>query len=142
MAISPPSDLVLDVIKAADPVALKDATAKLKRLSRIPVSEAMSFAETFEARAPKFHVAGVHGAAAPVEAASRQTPVEKFEALILHQFVETMLPDDAANVFGEGATGEIWKSMLAEQVGNQMAASGGIGIADLLSDNLKDKNKA
>lgn len=75
------------------------------------------------------------GATRPAEVRNT-SPAHKFEALVLHQFVETMLPDDASTVFGEGSTGEIWKSMLAEQVADQMASSGGIGIADLLSDTL------
>jgi Rod binding domain-containing protein len=62
--------------------------------------------------------------------------------MILSQFVETMLPDDSEAVFGSGTAGEIWKSMLAEQVANQLAASGGVGIAGLISDTLEKGVKA
>lgn len=136
MAIAPPSDLVLDVVRAADPLERAEAVGKLQRLAATAgtasVGEASFKAAIDDSRAASTRVAGTQG---PILAA--QSPAQKFEALVLHQFVETMLPDDASTVFGEGATGEIWKSMLAEQVANQLAASGGIGIAGLLSDDLK-----
>ncbi|WP_153772083.1 rod-binding protein [Labrenzia sp. CE80] len=139
MAISPPSDLILEVSRAANPVDLREATTKLSRLSRSSGAGELSFAEAMGPNQfPSFaSISSTRDTSSVVRSAS-QSPAEKFEALVLHQFVETMLPDDAGQVFGEGATGEIWKSMLAEQVGNQIAASGGVGIADLLSTTLKD----
>jgi len=135
MAISPPSDLILDVAKAADPVSLQDATNRLRSIAvsgsgagfELAFSDASNRAETAFTR---------YSAKASGVAAAEKSPAEKFEAMILSQFVETMLPENAETVFGEGATGEIWKSMLAEQVANQLAASGGVGIADMLSDTL------
>ena len=57
----------------------------------------------------------------------------KFEAFILQMFVESMLPKDASDVFGKGTAGTIWRSMLAEQIGNEMAKGNGIGIAKQLA---------
>ena len=48
-------------------------------------------------------------------------------------FVESMLPKDASDVFGKGTAGTIWRSMLAEQIGNEMAKGNGIGIAKQLA---------
>ena len=69
---------------------------------------------------------------------------QSFEALVLQQFVQLMFPDNAPEVFGQGTAGEIWKSMLAEQIGHQMAKAGRIGIATrLLADaNLSRTSKA
>ncbi len=148
MAIAPPTDLVLDVVKAAEPQALQQATAKLARLAKAGSGggpSALAFADNLSAaERDRFSLSAMSSnfEKSRVEAKASQSPAEKFEALILHQFVETMLPDEAGSVFGEGATGEIWKSMLAEQVGNQIAASGGVGIADLLSDTLRDQKNA
>ncbi|MBC8128984.1 MAG: rod-binding protein [Rhizobiaceae bacterium] len=61
------------------------------------------------------------------------TPVQQFESFVLRSFVETMLPDENTSFFGTGTAGNIWKSMLAERIGEEMARDGGIGIADLLS---------
>ncbi|MEM9634772.1 MAG: rod-binding protein [Pseudomonadota bacterium] len=141
MAISPPSDLILDVAKAADPVNLQEATSRLRSIASSETGEGFDLA-----------FAGASGRAeeafdgfretATTDVEQHKSPAEKFEAMILSQFVETMLPDNAEAVFGEGATGEIWKSMMAEQVAGQLAASGGVGIADLISGKLNEQVKA
>ena len=51
---------------------------------------------------------------------------------MLRQFVETMMPSKSNAVFGKGNAGGIWKSMLADQVGTQIAKAGGLGIARML----------
>lgn len=61
------------------------------------------------------------------------TPVQKFEGFVLRSFVESMLPSDNSSFFGTGTAGKIWKSMLAERIGDEMAGAGGIGIADMLA---------
>ncbi len=66
----------------------------------------------------------------------------KFEAMVLQNFIKTMLPD-SDEVYGKGASGEIWKGMMAEEIAKEIAREGGIGIADKLLDHgstkLKDK---
>lgn len=141
MAITPPSDLILDVAKAADPAGLQEATSRLRSIAAGGSGE--GFALAFEGAANR----GIDGgsgfrAAGDRTAETARSPGAKFEAMILTQFVETMLPDDAEMVFGKGASGEIWKSMLAEQVATQLAASGGVGIADMISDSLEHGVKA
>ncbi|WP_417709247.1 rod-binding protein [Roseibium aggregatum] len=140
MAISPPSDLILDVSRAADPVNLAEATNRLRSISTGGSGEGFALAY-----AGATNRAGVSEGAfrtAGYEGPSEKSPAEKFEAMILGQFVETMLPDDSEAVFGSGTAGEIWKSMLAEQVANQLAASGGVGIAGLISETLEKGVKA
>jgi peptidoglycan hydrolase FlgJ len=44
-----------------------------------------------------------------------------------------MLPKESEEVFGKGTAGGVWKSMLAEQLGNQLAKGNGIGIAKQLA---------
>jgi Rod binding domain-containing protein len=41
-----------------------------------------------------------------------------------------MLPKDGAAVYGKGTAGEMWKSLLAQEIADVMAERGGIGIAD------------
>ena len=135
MAISPPSDLILDVAKTADPVELREATSRLRTIASGGTGE--GFALAFQSASSRAVAAGDSFRAAGIDrAAAAKTPGEDFEAMILTQFVETMLPNDAEQVFGEGSAGEIWKSMLAEQVATQLAASGGVGIADMINDSL------
>lgn len=141
MIVTPTSDLVLDVLDAADPVTQRTATAKLEALK----SSDADFAATMDAAASKAadQAAGsvaeaqsgvVNGP--PVQVIKKPGPDEvyrKFEAFILQTFVETMLPKESEEVFGKGTAGGIWKSMLAEQLGAQLAKGKGIGIAKQLA---------
>ena len=45
-----------------------------------------------------------------------------------------MLPDESEDVYGKGNAGEMWKSMMAEQLGTTLAESGGVGIAEQMYD--------
>ena len=141
MIVTPTSDLVLDVLDAADPVTQRTATAKLESLK----SSDADFAATMDAAASK---AADQTAASlaeaqsgvvngpPVQVIKKPGPDEvyrKFEAFILQTFVETMLPKESDEVFGKGTAGGIWKSMLAEQLGAQLAKGKGIGIAKQLA---------
>ncbi len=141
MAISPPSDLILDVAKAADTVSLQAATSRLKSIAASGSGADFQLAFT-DASAGTTAAFNRYSPEATNAAGANKSPAEKFEAMILSQFVETMLPQDSEAVFGEGATGEIWKSMLAEQIANQLAASGGVGIADMISNTLDHGVKA
>lgn len=164
MAISPPSDIILDVARAADPERLKVATAKLDRLAD---TAGTAFAELMPAasEAGSALVALANGGpvadpapsapfdlhrarlrlqtetamasrldSATATVGDRQTKaLESFEAMVLGTFVGSMLPEGAEGVYGSGTAGDVWKSMLADQLGQQMAKSGGIGIADRLA---------
>lgn len=59
-------------------------------------------------------------------------PLQKFESFVLRSFIENMLPSENSSFFGTGTAGNIWRSMLAERIGDEMAASGGIGVADMI----------
>lgn len=144
MIVTATQDLVLDVLEAADPVAQRAATAKLDALK----STDADFAASMEAEAGKARAAADRSATTmsePQSGAVNGAPVQvikapasgevyrKFEAYILQTFVEAMLPKDSEEVFGKGTAGGIWKSMLAEQLGSQLAKGKGIGIARQLA---------
>lgn len=141
MIVTATPDLVLDVLDAADPVAQRAATAKLDALK----SSGADFAATMDAEASKAAAADQSAAKVaqsgvvngpPVQVIKKPGPDEvyrKFEAFILQTFVETMLPKESEEVFGKGTAGGVWKSMLAEQLGAQLAKGKGIGIAKQLA---------
>ena len=52
---------------------------------------------------------------------------------MLQTFIQSMLPKNAQHVFGKGTAGEVWKSMLAEKLGAEIARSGQVGIAKRLA---------
>lgn len=144
MAISPPSDLVLDVVKAADPLEVQAAQEKLK-------ANQAAFAANSLAEAGKGFTSAVDvlnrasSKAGLDDVKNRATTTEeipqtyrKFEAMVLQSFIKDMLPKESEDVYGKGATGDIWKGMMAEQLGNTMAKGDGIGVAkQLYHDALK-----
>lgn len=121
MAISAMSDLVLDVVKAAEPEAVQAARARLAAIA--------------DKNSPaRFNVAGN---AAPASASSNRpdpTPEAfmRFEAMVLQSFFQSMLPKDTGSVYGGGMAGEMWQSLMAEQLGEVVARRGGIGIASTI----------
>lgn len=143
MIVTATPDLVLDVLEAADPATQRAATAKLDALK----SSDADFAATMEVEAgrakaaPAVQAAGAEAQSgavngAPVQVIKAPAPGEvyrKFEAFILQTFVETMLPKESEEVFGKGTAGGVWKSMLAEQLGSQLAKGKGVGIARQLA---------
>lgn len=137
MAIDPPSDVVLEVLKAADPARAAAATQRLSALAGAGATETGDFSETLAQTAPPAppSVAGLANArsrladaelAASDKAAKAQVD---FEAVLLNGFVNEMLPKDGSATFGQGLAGDMWKSMLADQVSRQIAKSGALGIA-------------
>jgi Rod binding domain-containing protein len=126
MAVSPPSDIVLDVARAADSAEIAEARTRLVNASAARNAEgAFSLSEVSA-------TTGTRNAAS----AAATTPVRdkdsfvKFEAMVLRNFVEAMMPKSAEAVYGKGLAGDMWKSMMAEQVANVVAERGGVGIAD------------
>jgi Rod binding domain-containing protein len=133
MAINPPSDIVLDVVKAADPSKLEEAQAKLK--AGQAATEAQRLASTdssFDASVVREHIRdntklnALHKKDVP-------QPYRKFESMVLSNFLKSMMPD-SDEIYGKGATGEIWKGMMAEKLADEISKNGGIGIADELAE--------
>ncbi len=147
MAISPPSDLVLDVVRAADPSAVQEAQTKLK--TQRASFEATSLADAGNGFGAAVGIlnrdsAMTAQASASGGAAADKVPAtyRKFEAMVLQNFVKSMLPADSEEIYGKGTTGEIWRGMMAEQIGDVIAESGGIGIAASLMKDHEKKNVA
>jgi Rod binding domain-containing protein len=144
MAISPPTDIVLDVLNNADPSALEVAQTRLK--AGQAVAEAQRLASTDASFDAKLRtVDNAHAIKHRLDGVEKKDVPEsyrKFEAMVLGNFIKTMLPD-SDEVYGKGASGEIWKGMMAEEIGKEIAREGGIGIADKLMENgstrMKDK---
>ena len=130
MAITPPSDIVLDVTRAADPEKYRAAVERLARL-RATAEAAAPQATTFNVATPPAGLALDVGAGA--QPRRRLDAYGQFEAFVLQSFLQSMLPQNATNVFGKGSAGEFWRSMLAERMGEELARSGQVGIARRLA---------
>lgn len=114
MAISPPSDIVLDVARAAGPEDIRKAHAEL--MNRIGGSDA-----SFEVANPP--------AARAAEPAKGGESFRRFEAMVLQTFIQNMLPKDAEGVYGKGFAGDMWKTQMAERLADTVAERGGIARA-------------
>lgn len=57
--------------------------------------------------------------------------MQKFEAMVVSQLFGTMLKAMPGDSFGAGMSGDIYKSMFADALGEQIAKHGGLGIAGL-----------
>ena len=146
MAVSLPSDLVMDVMRNADPTRLNTVTAKLQDLSG---DERLSadFANLLDgihgrhvqSASPEVSPDGGHGfAALPALPGVGAHPVAPdpyvdFERMVLRNLLESLLPDARSGTFGTGPSAGVWRSMAADQLAGLYASSGGIGIAGALA---------
>lgn len=132
------NDLIVEVINAADPVAQRSAANRLERMTPAQQAEFASALKGEFAAGQAQATSMAAGAPVPTTPIIRQAEgshgvYRKFEAFVLQMFVESMLPKDAEQVFGKGSAGNIWRSMMAEQIGNEMAKGKGIGVAQQLA---------
>ena len=149
MAINPPSDIILDVLRAADPLRARSAAERLAVGGAVDPGAAGGFEEIFAEIEPDLNSAvpfdgdaslirlrNLDALAASPLSSNRVPggPFERFEAFVLQNFIEAMLPAQSETIFGRGNTGEIWKSLLAEKLAEQLARAGGIGIAERIMD--------
>ncbi len=146
MTIAPNADIVLDVIRAADPARVASAEQRLRLdaeaasgdfdsvLSGAAADNRASGARLAGATAVKPLAPKAGGPPAPASKAAIE-----LEAVILNNFIGAMLPQSASAYFGTGLAGDMWKSMLADRVARQVAQSGSTGIASrLLSGRIDD----
>ena len=95
--------------------------AALDAAGAVPASVATATGSAVQSSRPISHLVAHESRVA--------SPLEQFEGFVLRSFVESMLPSEASSYFGSGTAGEVWRSMMAEEIGNELAKGGGIGIA-------------
>lgn len=140
MSIQPPSDLILDVARNADSSREAAAVRRLEALAAPRDASAGNFASTLDQLGATQKPSGppisatpalqAHYAKGTVKSGDRSAQVaQDFEASLLGSLVNEMMPKEASAVYGQGVAGDVWKSMLAEQVAHQLAKSGALGLA-------------
>jgi peptidoglycan hydrolase FlgJ len=138
MAFNPRTDVVMEVLSAADPARASLAAERLSALagSNAPAADfsadldrAANSAAAIPARLA--NAAGARSRLAEMPGGPDKVGQAKtqFEAMMMSSFVGELLPKDASSVFGQGMAGDMWRSMLAEQVSLQIAKSGKLGLA-------------
>jgi peptidoglycan hydrolase FlgJ len=130
------TDIVSDVVNAASPTRLKNSIMQLAGTSdpaKLDFANIVASTNDVEPGASN----GSTKAMNPKEKAYQQ-----FEATVLRNFVEEMLPKSAESVYGEGTAGNVWRSMQADFMSQELAKSGGVGIASTLAKMDEAKAKA
>jgi hypothetical protein len=136
-------DIILGVARAADSVKQREVASRLERMSgqvaaaseaSAPVgdfaSESSWSSEVRRAGTETTTSAAHISRAAVTEAPDKKSEVHiQFEALLLQNMVEAMMPEDSEALMGSGLAGKMWKSMLAEKIAAEIARNGTIGIA-------------
>lgn len=132
MSIQTATDIILDVVRAADPAVAQKAEAMLEAASarksgevaKTPAFERQLLASADLSGVPATALASKSQAPDPAEESYR-----RFEAMVLQNFIGAMLPVGSEELYGKGMAGDVWKGMMAEQLGAVLAKGGGIGIA-------------
>jgi len=137
VSIQPPSDIVLDVAQAADPVKSMAATQKLLRASS-PDGTGAAFSNVLEdVTMPPDNTANLKTQLGLMNARASMTQTanaedtrtkayQGLETLIFQNLFETTLPHDSS--LGSGMAGDIWRSMMAEQLAKQSAKMIDLGL--------------
>ncbi len=135
MAISPPSDLVLDVVQAANPADVQAAQEKAR-------GNRAAFAR-YQPRGKRqwfrLHVDALNSAATQAGLSNANTHTaptkvpqvyRKFESHGAAEFRKEHAAEQRNTLWQRAPPAEIWKGMMAEQLGNTLAKNGGVGIAE------------
>ena len=140
MSNFPATDIVADVAQAADLGKMRVAVKRLADLSEGADARGDGFAKTLNETSSGVGI-GRPARTVPIARASltvtnhgnaggRRMPdaARKFEAYMLQSFLEVLLPKENHDTFGQGLSGRIWRSMMAEQIGAQLAKRGVLGL--------------
>jgi hypothetical protein len=144
MSIFPATDIVSDVARAADPRKVQVAMKRLNDFASARMSAGQNFAAAVDRRlkaqaGPPMLARAQTGAGGPAQYAPEAKPpavvaAEKFEAYILQTWLEALLPKAEGMLYGSDGAGGVWRSMMAEQLGGQIAKSGGVGLRKLFEN--------
>ena len=138
MAISPTSDLILDVARAADPKKAMATTRMLAAASGDLWGDSSGdFAAALDRLPSSVPLPSGMSYQNPVASLNeKQTPARKaevgLESMLLKSMIDEMLPKEASDVYGGGVAGDVWKSMLSEKIAEQIAKSGALKIGERL----------
>jgi flagellar protein FlgJ len=137
MAFNPRSDIVQEVMNAADPSRAGMAAERLASLGQASGAKGDFAADLVRASASSLPPASSDGLsnarAALASATGAADPASRakleFETMLTNSFVQEILPKDTSGVYGQGYAGDMWRSMLSEQVSRQIAKSGALGLS-------------
>lgn len=156
MSIFPATDIVSDVASSADSRQLALGLQRLRNLSAstdgtqitsqvkpgaLPENkQGLAKATHFDAfvKSP----IGVVDRSAVIHREAKSPgaiAAQKFEAFVLQTWLEVLLPRTEGGSFGTDGSANIWRSMMAEQLGMQLARNGVIGLQKIITAHETDE---
>ena len=137
MAVSLPSDLILDVIRNADPTQARTAAARLQMLGGPENGESFAAMLAGPASSSSSEMLpgtemGILPAPPSTGSGSATGAFADFERMVLRNLFESLLPDAGSGAFGPVPSAGVWRSLAADQLAGVYAGTGGIGIARTL----------
>lgn len=138
MAVSLPSDLIVDVMRNADSSRRGAAVARLRSLGETDFASAVDgiarAAPVQEVVAASFASPALSSSPGRVKhMAGNVEAYRGFEHMVLRNLFESLLPEEKSGAFGGGPSAGVWRSMAADQLAGVYAAGGGVGIARMLA---------
>ncbi len=135
VSIQPPSDIVLEVARAADPLRAEAMAQRLNSFASGTADAGAGFSAALDQASPAVTPPPaaanlrVRVGVAAMAAEGKRTQAEaQFESVLLNNFIGEMLPKNAPESFGQGFAGDMWRSLLSERIADQIARSGALGI--------------
>lgn len=148
MAVQLVSDLVMDVMRAAEPVRAQAAARKLAggaaAVDTVPFKQALRTAASPRTLTRDI-VADVMAAAEPARRASAQaklaaapadavTSARAFQSVVLASALDELMPKgDDGGLYGSGTAGNVWRSMAGEQMATALAGRDVLGLNQRLA---------
>jgi peptidoglycan hydrolase FlgJ len=139
VSISPVSDIVMDVARAADPVKSRVAAEKLSRgetsnqtsngdFGHVLTNTLTNTSATWQSSRINFGGGGTKSSQILPHMDAQTKAYKSLGQLVLKNLVESMLPKESGAFFGTGTAGEIWRSFLADQLATQAGKTIDLGI--------------
>lgn len=150
MAVRLVSDLVMDVMRAAEPARAQAAARKLATQDRATVQPAFARAlgtTTTPKTLTHDIVADVMAAAEPARLARAEAKLggngaspagvaQKFQSVLLANALDAMMPRTDGGLYGAGTAGEVWRGMANQQMAGALASRDVLGLNQTLNDRL------
>lgn len=134
MAVSIPSDLVADVMRAADPTRLRSVSQRLEGVSNPGSTIHGDFAEALERQDQPVELAPLPLAVEGADSERADQAYKSFEQMVLRNVFELILPKEESGVYGGDVSSGVWRTMAADQLAVAFSRSGSVGIAGTLTE--------
>ncbi len=150
MAVTIPSDLVLDVMRNATPAHAATARTNLVAAGAGSVQPEPLFDMVLNGMSPaemsgrstleRADSGGISEVSSSTDRVSMQSsPQVAFEQMVLRNMFESILPSADSGIYGdEGASSGIWRSLAADHLAATYTKAGGLGIAGALNRTSND----